>query len=64
MLKTKWLFPLLIIALAVLVIDLPTSASDQVTLEDSIVAEELEFASEEASQPEATELDDTTHGSY
>jgi hypothetical protein len=63
-LKTKWLLPLMVIALAVLVVDLPTSASDQVALEDSIATEELDLTNEEASQPETREFDSTTHGTY
>ena len=68
--KTKWLLPILIVGLAILlVVQSPSSASDQSLAEAELstkAAGELELVAASPEGPEApeAEFDDTAHGTY
>ena len=70
LLKTKWLLPILIVGLAILVVvQSPSSASDQSLAEAELSTEaaaELEPVAASPEGPEApeAEFDDTAHGTY
>ena len=68
--KTKWLLPILIVGLGILVVvQSPSSASDQSLAEAELSTEaaaELESVAANPEGPEApeAEFDDSTHGTY